>query len=161
SPTFSSAGKTTKCSNHRPPTQNVWASSQVMPAARKGRESDVSNLDNLVLNQPTRCLYRHHITLFLAHQGAGDRRTDRQLADFHISFVVTHDLVGHLLVGFAVSDIHSGAENYFTGVSNGRDIDNDRMLQPTFDIANARLDHALLLAGRMVLSVFLEIAQFT
>src|SRR5690606_8404133 len=124
-------------------------------------DSDVSYLDNLVLNQPTRRVYRHHITLFLAHQGAGDWRADRQLADFYISLVISHDLVGDLFVGLAVGDIHGGAENDLAGMGNGRDIDHDRMLQSSFDITNTRLDHTLLLARSMVLGVFLEIPQFT
>ncbi|MOA40264.1 hypothetical protein D3C78_1621220 [compost metagenome] len=35
------------------------------------------------------------------------------------------------------------------------------MLQTTFDVANPRLHHALLLAGSVVLGILLEVAQLT
>jgi len=73
SPTLANAGSTTKCSNHRPPTQNVWASCQVMVPPRTGRNSDMTNLDDLVFDQSARRLHRDHIAFFLADQRTSDR----------------------------------------------------------------------------------------
>ena len=71
-PIFSSAGSITKCSSQRPPTQKVWASCQLMAPARSGWRLNMTDFDNLVLDQAAGGLNRHHVTLLLANQGTGD-----------------------------------------------------------------------------------------
>ncbi|MOA59961.1 hypothetical protein D3C78_1847190 [compost metagenome] len=72
----SSTGNITKCSSQRPPTQNVWASCQAMVPALEDDNLDVTDFDNLVLDDAARGSHGHHIPLFLAHQGAGDGGAD-------------------------------------------------------------------------------------
>src|SRR3546814_248547 len=159
-PTRPRAGKTRNCSSHKPPTQNVWASCQVMMPARAGCRSDVADFDNLVLDQPTGRFDGYDITFFLADQCAGNRRTDRKLALLDVSFIVANDLVGHLLVGLDIGDIHSGTEDYLASRRDVGDIDNLGVLQSTPDVADTRLNHALLLTRSMILGVLLQIAHF-
>ncbi|MNN59391.1 hypothetical protein D3C81_1745030 [compost metagenome] len=42
---------------------------------------------------------------------------------------------------------------------DGGDVDDHRVLQATLDVTDTRLDHALLLAGSVILGILLEIAQ--
>ena len=77
------------------------------------------------------------------------------------SLVVTDDLVGHGLVGLGVGDLHGGTEDHLAGVRQGGHVDHLGILQAPFDIADPRLDHALLFAGGVVLGVLLEVTQLT
>src|SRR3989344_7950815 len=83
-----------RCTSHRPPTHNIWASCQSMAPAFSGRlASDVTDFDNLVLDNATRRFDDDHITLFLADQGSSQGGTDRNLAEFEVSLILTHDVV--------------------------------------------------------------------
>lgn len=65
SPVLANAGRTTNCSNQRPPTQNVWASSQLIAPARNGARLDMANLDDLVLDVAARGSHQHGIASVL------------------------------------------------------------------------------------------------
>src|SRR3546814_5904271 len=81
-PTRPSTGSKPTCNNQTPPTHNIWVSCQIMAPARSGRlRSDVTDFDNLILDDTTRRLHSHHITLFLGNQGASNGRTDGNLAE--------------------------------------------------------------------------------
>src|SRR5690242_11766817 len=148
------------CNNHKPPTQSIWVSCQSMAPARSGRLlSDVANFDNLILDNATRRFDRHHITLFLGDQGTGDRRTDGDLAELDVCFILTNDLVSHAFIGLDIGDFDGGAENHLAGVLDGRYVDDHSVLHAAFNVTNPRLDHPLLLASSVVFGVFLQVTQ--
>src|SRR3990167_1331804 len=131
-----------------------------MAPARSGRRlSDVTNFDNLVLNDAARRFHGNHVAFFLGNQGASNRRADRDLALLEVSLILTHDLVSHAFVGLDVGDFHGRAENYLAGMRDGGDIDDHRILHTAFDVTNPRLDHTLLLASSVVFGVFLQVTQ--
>src|SRR5690349_4496067 len=91
-PIRSSTGSRPMCNSHKPPTHNIWVNCQSMAPARSGRLPllDVANFDNLVLDNATWRFHRDHIALFLADQGTGQGRADRNLAEFEVSLILTH-----------------------------------------------------------------------
>ena len=110
----------------------------------------MTDFDNLVLDNATWRFHRNHITLFLADQGTGQGRADGNLAEFEVSLILTHDVVSDAFIGLDVGDFDGGAEDHLAGVRNGRDVDDDLILNPAFNVTNPRLDHTLLLAGSVV-----------
>src|SRR5690606_20735225 len=158
-PILPNAGNSTNCNSQSPPTQKVCASLQLMMPAWFAGRSDMTHLDDLVLDHAAGGLDRHHVAFFLADQRPGDRRTHRQLALLDVRLVVADDLVAHLLVGLDIGDVHGGTEDHLAGMRDAGDVDDLSVLQASLDITDARLDHALLLARGVVFGVFLEIAQ--
>jgi hypothetical protein len=110
-----------------------------MAPARSGRlPSDVTDFDNLVLDNAAWRLHGNHVALFLANQGTGKRRANRNLAEFEVSLILTHDVVSDAFIRLDVGDFDGRTENDFAGMRDGRDVDDDLILDPALDVTDPR-----------------------
>jgi hypothetical protein len=131
----------------------------VADAIRRPRSARVRDADDLVFALPGRGIDGDRVALVLADQRARQRRGDRDHRQFDVRLQVADDLVALFLVGFDVGQRDRRAEHHAaSGIQLGH-VDHFGMRKLAFQLLDAAFDEALLLAGGVVLGVFLQVAM--
>ena len=113
---------------------------------------------DLVATRAVRRLELERIAFVLADQRARERRRYRNQALLDVGFEVADDLVAHLLARILVGEIDHRAEHDLRAGIEAADVDDLGIRKRRFELVDAALGETLLLARRVILGVFLQIA---
>src|SRR5690606_28688263 len=87
-----------------------------------------------------------------------DRRADRQQPVLDVGLVLADDLILRGLAALDVDEMHRRTEHDAAVRVELSDVDDLRIRELRFDIANARLDQSLLLLGGVILRILAQVA---
>src|SRR5688572_557017 len=128
------------------------------PWHRAALASDVLDGRDLVGALAARRRHLDLVPFLLTDQRSRDRRADREQTVLDVGLVLADDLILGLATVGGVDEMNRGAEDDLATGVHGRDVDDLRIRELRFDVADPRFHEALLLLGRVVLGVFFQVA---
>src|SRR6478609_4493265 len=132
------AGVATSATQSRKPAQRPGSSRRQCSTPK--RRSGVTDLDDLPVLQPARCLDLGDIAGFLADQRACDRARDRDQTQLEVGLVVADDLIGDLGAAVLVLEVDRRAEDDLAAGVERRRVDDLRGSELAFELLDPALD---------------------